>query len=173
MRRMPTNSSSQLRAIRPAGVLAAVVATLALLLAGCSDDATDANPDLRAGEQAPVAADGLAAGQLNDVPVPSGAEVRSELQDVDGAQTISYVVTASSPVGVQDFYAEQLPDLGWELEERDELGEAVRSFWTMGEVRLLVAASGDDTSTDLSLQLTDLAAPDNEQSPDPLGDTDQ
>lgn len=135
--------------------LTALVALLAMLAVGCASDEAEP-PAEEAGEQQPGVAGTPVGAALADVPVPTGAEVVSEVTEQDGVQTVSYEVTATSPRQVLDFYAEQLPDLGWQQREVEELGPDFRAFYEMAEAELLIAVSPtDEDDTALNLQLTE------------------
>lgn len=141
-----------------AGVVLAVVAALALLLAGCSEDTDTNEPAAGPGEQQPAVGGGLAQGVMAEVPVPSAAVQTGGLAEEDDVQTQSYEVVGTQPLQVMEFYEEELPPLGWEGGVREDFGDGFRAFWEMDEFELLVATSPtpDEQDTELRLQISDL-----------------
>lgn len=132
----------------------ALLATV--LLAACSSDAEA--PTAGPGEaQAGVGGD-LVSASLSDVPVPTAADPTGSLVEEEGRQTQSYIVTATAPDAVQDFYAEELPALGWAMEDIERLPEGITSTWTDGPRDLLVSTSPEGQDTSLSLQVSDADA---------------
>ena len=135
-------------------LLRTILLALALLaLASCTSDATA--PADGPGEGQPgVAGDSPIDAELADLPVPDAADAVGEETDRDGVQTQSYILTATQPEQVVDFYVDALPDLGWTMESQTALDEGIRATWTQDGDELLVTASPDGQDTSLNLQLS-------------------
>lgn len=141
----------------PRTITALLLSLLLALAAACSDD--PALPAEGPGEAQAGVSGELISGSLSDVPVPNAAEASGPLVDEEGRQTQSYIVTAETTTSIQDYYADELPALGWEQESRDERTDFSRSVWTDGDRRLIVAAIDQDQNIDLNLQVTDADVP--------------
>ncbi|WP_370324595.1 hypothetical protein [Euzebya sp.] len=164
----------------PARLALALIAVLALSVAGCAaDDESGANPDLAeetaVAETEPVTggADvepgvGLGTpvpGSFAEIPLPTNADPLSDPSTEDGVTVQTWSVTSSSPPVVLDHFDEVLPEQGWEPGEADatsvqgtEPAELAQSTWTRDGQTLLVTAAdydgADSETVQLSLQLT-------------------
>lgn len=140
-----------MRHLRPLVLLLAIV----LAAAACTSDATEAPAEGPAEGQPGVAAGAPIDAELADLPVPDAARAVGEEVDQDGVQTQSYIITATQPEVVMDFYAEELPALGWTLEDQTAFDVGLRSTWTQDDDQLPITANPDDQDTSLNLQLSD------------------
>ena len=139
-----------MRHLRPLVLLLAIVLTAA----ACTSE-PEAPAEGPAEGQPGVAAGAPIDAELADLPVPDAAEAVGEVVDQEGVQTQSYIVTATQPEVVLDYYADELPDLGWTMEEQTALEVGIRATWTQDGDQLLITANPDDQDTSLNLQLSD------------------
>lgn len=122
------------RRLRRLTVACAAVAALAV--GACGDDD---------GNGAVPAPNGTSFGQgdFDDVPVFRGATPLQDPTRQDGTVTGSYQLTTGTPEEALEFYADQLPGLGWRMvEEPTETSPGVwRGDWVREGRRLQVVAS--------------------------------
>lgn len=132
----------------------ALLLALVLGAAACASD-SDAPADGPGEGQPGVEAGAPVDAELADVPVPEAAVAVGEVVDQDGVQTQSYIVTATSPELVIDFYDEQLDELGWDMLDRTAFNTGLRATWTQDDDELLITANPDGQDTELNIQLAD------------------
>lgn len=147
-----------------------LLATLAMLLTACQSGeevasgdgpANDAlaeeldalQPDSVPGEQQPAVGGGVVQGDFGAIPVPTGARPTGGPATEDQVQTQSYEVTAATPQSLLDYYAEELPPLGWTGGPIEPLGDSSRAVYELDDTRLLIVASPDQRERDAELRL--------------------
>ncbi len=144
--------------------LPALLAAAALTLAACGDDAEGDAPAVVADEEQQDAQPtpgsvGFTEGDFDDIPIARGGTEISEKTERDGAVSQSFTATATSPEEIMEYYASQLPDLGWqEVEAVRETGtDSLAAAWVRGNDRLeisaLLAQGVEDERTQFSIVL--------------------
>lgn len=132
-----------------------------LVLSACGDDrpgSTGGDDDQSAAVPAPGVTT-FADGDFDGIPIPRGATEASTRTERDGAVSQSFTATATSPRQIMDFFADQLPRLGWEtVEEIRSTGtDSFAAAWVDGdqrvEVSALLAQGIDDERTQFSVVL--------------------
>ena len=147
----------------------ALVAALALPLAACGDD--QAAPDGGVGgedraaneEQVPTPGGVVffTEGAFDGLPVPRGATEAGEKTERSGAVAQSFLVEATGPGQIMDFFTDQLPQLGWQVDEPvlSTGTDSLAAAWVKEDQRLevssLLAQGVADERSQFSLVLID------------------
>lgn len=142
-------------------VLTSFLAAGVLLFAACGDDgagSTGGDDDQSAAVPAPGVTT-FADGDFDGIPIPRGATEATTRTERDGAVSQSFTATATSPEQIMDFFADQLPQLGWETVEqvRSTGTDSFAAAWANGdqrvEVSALLAQGIEDERTQFSVVL--------------------